>query len=205
MPSKKNKKMPIIETTAPVFIKLKNQSITSYAIQYNINPCFSFQKIEQLKSTHQFYYKGMLKKEHVYELMLVDTAFAEVIGKLAQEVLLGKVKTLNDFLLLHHQSTIIKAYTAAFYFQYKFEQWLMQLFFPEENVMLNKHSKKPFSSNTKSVYVVKNKEGELAYFSLFESKQLFEMLFDLMHLRIDLGKSKIEDETLTLFMNLEFN
>jgi hypothetical protein len=197
--------MPITQTNAPNFIKLKNQTIASYAIQYNINPCFNFQKIEQLKSTHQFYYKGMLKKEHVYELMLVDTAFEEVIGKLAQEVLLGNVKTLNDFLLLHHQSTIIKGYTDAFYFQYKFEQWLMQLFFPEENVNLNKQSKTQFAANTKSVYVVKNKEGELTYFSLFESKQLFEMLFDMMQLRIDLKKSKIENETLTLFMNLEFN
>lgn len=55
------------------------------------------------------------------------------------------------------------------------------------------------------MYVVKNKEGELTYFSLFESKQLFEILFNMMQLRIDLGKSKIENETLTLFMNLEFN
>jgi hypothetical protein len=197
--------MPIIENTAPAFIKLKNQTIASYAIQYNINQCFHFERIEQLKSTHQFYYKGMLKKEHVYELMLVDTAFAEVIGKLAQEVLLGKIKTLNDFLLLHHQSTIIKGYTDAFYYQYKFEQWLMQLFFPEENVMLNNHSKTQFAANTRSVYVVKSTNGELTYFSIFESKQFFEMLFNMMQLRLELEKSKIEDETLILFMNLEFN
>jgi hypothetical protein len=197
--------MPIIETTAPAFIKLKNKTIASYAINYKINQCYHLQHVEQISSKHQFYYKGMLKKEHVYQLMLVDTAFAEVIGKLAQDVLLGNVKTLNEFLFLHHQSTIIKGYTDAFYFKYKFEHWLMQLFFPEENVMLNKHAKKQFAANTRSIYVLKNNLDVIAYFSIFERKKLFEMLFDLMQLRIDLKKSKIENETLSLFLNLEFN
>jgi hypothetical protein len=112
---------------------------------------------------------------------------------------------LNDFLFLHHQSTIIKGYTDAFYYQFKFEHWLMQLFFPEENVDLNKHAKKQFAANPRSIYVLKNELGVIVYFSIFERKKLFEMLFDLMQLRIDLKKSTIENETLTLFMNLEFN
>jgi len=137
--------------------------------------------------------------------MLVDTAFAEVLGKLAQEVLLNKVKTLREFLFLYDQSTILKGYTDAFYYQFKFEHWLMQLFFPKENLIQHKHSKKHFAANTNSIYVLKNEPGELLYYSIFNSKKFFEMLFDLMQLRIDFKKSKIEDETLTLVMHLEFN
>lgn len=195
----------MILNNTPAFIKLKNKTIASYAIQYNINQCFQFQHVEQISAKHQFYYKGLLEKEQVYELMLVDTAFAEIVGKLAKEVLLKKVKTLREFLSIHKHATIINGYTDAFYFQYKFEHWLMQLFFPEENGMLSKQSKTQLSANTRSVYVFKNDNGELTYFSIFESKKLFEMLFDLMQLRIELEKSKIEDETLTLVMNLEFN
>jgi hypothetical protein len=195
----------MIVTNTPAFIKLKNKTIASYAIQYNINQCFHLKQVGQINSKHQFYFKGLLEKEQVYELMLVDTAFAEVAGKLAQEVLLKKVKTLREFLLIHKHATIINGYTDAFYYQYKFEHWLMQLFFPEENVHLNKHSKTPFSANTRSVYVLKNDKGELAYFSIFERIILFELLFDLMQLRIDFKKSTIENETLTLIMNLEFN
>ena len=197
--------MPMIENAPPNFIKLKNQTIASYAIQYNINQCFHLQHVEQISAKHQIYYKGLLEKEQVYELMLVDTAFGVVVGKLAQEVLLKKVKTLREFLSIHKHSTIINGYTDAFYYQFKFEHWLMQLFFPEENTMLNKHSKTPFSANTRSVYVLKNDKGELAYFSIFERIILFELLFDLMQLRIDFKKSTIENETLTLIMNLEFN
>ncbi len=193
----------MIVTNTPAFIKLKNKTIASYAIQYNINQCYHLQHVEQIISKHQFFYKGLLEKEQVYELMLVDTAFAEVVGKLAQDVLLKKVKTLREFLLLHDQSTILKGYTDAFYFQYKFEHWLMQLLFPEENSMLKKHSKKQFAANTRSVYVLKNDKGELAYFSLFERKKGFEMLFDLMQLRIDLKKSTIENGNLTLILSLE--
>jgi|JI10StandDraft_1071094.scaffolds.fasta_scaffold87453_4 hypothetical protein len=193
----------MIVTNTPAFIKLKNQTIASYAIQYNINQCFNFQKIEQLKSTYQFYYKGMLKKEHVYELMLVDTAFAAVIGKLAQEVLFGKVKTLNDFLLMHQQSSIINGYTDAFYYQFKFEHWLMHLFFPEAGLKLHKKSITKVTSNTRSVYFLKNANGELSYFSIFESKKLFELLIHKMQLRIDLKHSKIENEVLTLILSLE--
>jgi hypothetical protein len=195
--------MPIIETQAPNFIQLKNQTIASYAIKYNINQSFHFERIEQIKSSHQFYFKGLLKKEHVYELMLVDTAFAAVIGKLAQEVLLGKVKTLNDFLLMPKQSTIIDGYTDAFYYQFKFEHWLMNLFFPEAGLKLIKHNITKLSSNTRSVYVFKNTNGELDYFSLFESKELFEMLIHKMQLRIDLKQSKIENDKLILILLLE--
>ena len=192
----------MIVTNTPAFIKLKNKTIASYAIQYNINQCFHLQHIEQIISKHQFYFKGLLEKGQVYELMLVDTAFAEVVGKLAQEVLLKKVKTLREFLLMHKHSTIIKGYTDAFYYQFKFEHWLMQLFFPEENGMLDKHSKKQFAANTRSVYVIKNDKDELTYFSLFESKKLFEMLLDDMQLTIDFKKSKIENGNLTLILML---
>jgi hypothetical protein len=197
--------MPMIPTNTNDFIKLKNKTIATYSIQYSINQCYTIQQVEQISATHQFYFKGLAKKEQVYELMLVDTAFAEVLGKLAQEVLLNKVKTLREFLLLHEQSTILTGYTDAHYYRIKFEHWLMQLFFPNENLTLNKHLKKPFSANTSSIYVLKNDKGELAYFSIFNSKKLFEILFDLMQLRIDFKKSKIEDETLTLVMHLEFN
>ncbi len=81
----------------------------------------------------------------------------------------------------------------------------MNLFFPEAGLKLPKHNITKFTSNTRSVYVLKNTNVELAYFSILESKKLFEMLFDMMHWRIDFKKSKIENETLTLFMNLEFN
>ena len=195
----------MIVTNTPAFIKLKNQTIASYAIQYNINQCFHLKQVGQINSKHQFYFKGLLEKEQVYQLMLVDTAFAEVASKLAQEVLLKKVKTLRKFISIHKHATIINGYTDAFYYQYKFEHWLMQLFFPEENVHLNKQSKKQFSANTRSVYVLKNDKGELAYFSIFERIIFFELLFDLMQLRIDFKKSTIENETLTLIMNLEFN
>ncbi len=195
----------MILTNTPAFIKLKNQTIASYAIQYNINQCFHLLHVEQISAKHQFYFKGLLEKEQVYQLMLVDTAFAEVVGKLAQEVLLKKVKTLREFLSNHKHATIINGYTDAFYYQFKFEHWLMQLFFPEENVHLNKQSKTPFSANTRSVYVLKNDKGELAYFSIFERKKFFEMLLDLMQLRIDLKKSTIENDTLTLVLNLEID
>jgi hypothetical protein len=195
--------MPITETQAPNFIKLKNQTIATYAIQYNINQCFHLQHVEQISSKHQFYFKGLLEKEQVYELMLVDTAFAEVVGKLAQEVLVEKVKTLREFLSIHNHATIINGYTDAFYYQFKFEHWLMQLFFPEENVHLNKESKTQLSANTRSVYVLKNDKGELAYFSIFERIIFFELLFDLMQLRIDLKKSTIENGLLTLTLLLE--
>ena len=195
----------MIVTNTPAFIKLKNKTIASYTIQYNINQCFHLQHVEQISAKHQFYFKSLLKKEQVYELMLVDRAFAEIVGKLAQEVLVKKVKTLREFISIHKHSTIVNGYTDAFYYQYKFEHWLMQLFFPEENSMLNKHSKTKLSANTRSVYVLKNDKGELAYFSVFERIKFFELLFDLMQLRIDLEKSTIENETLTLLMNLEFN
>ena len=100
---------------------------------------------------------------------------------------------------------VIFSLITTIYYQYKFEHWLMQLFFPEENGMLHKQSKKQFSANTRSVYVLKNDKGELAYFSIFERIIFFELLFDLMQLRIDFKKSTIENETLTLIMNLEFN
>lgn len=89
--------MPTLETSPINFIKLKRITIASYAMQYQINPSFDFQTLEQITSKHQFYFKGMRYKAQVIELMLVDTAFAEVIGKLAQEVFFGKVKTLSDF------------------------------------------------------------------------------------------------------------
>ncbi len=193
----------MIVTSTPAFIKLKNKTIASYAIQYNINQCFHLQHVEQISAKHQFYFKGLLEKEQVYELMRVDTAFAEVLGKLAQEVLLKKVRTLREFLIIHKHSTIINGYTDAFYYQYKFEHWLMQLFFPEENVHLNKQSKKQFSASTRSVYVLKNDKGELAYFSIFERIIFFELLFDLMQLRIDFKKSTIENGLLTLTLLLE--
>lgn len=195
----------MIESNITDFIKLKNQTIASYAIQYNINQCYNLQHVEQISTRHQFYYKGLLEKEQLYELMLIDSAFAEVVGKLAQQVLLKKVKTLREFLSIHKHATIINGYTDAFYYQFKFEHWLMQLFFPAENVNLKKQSTTQFSANTRSVYVLKNDKGELAYFSLFERKKFLEILFDLMQLRIDFNKSSIENETLTLVMNLEFN
>ena len=195
----------MIVTNTPAFVKLKNKTIASYAIQYNINQCFHLKQVGQINSKHQFYFKGLLEKEQVYQLMLVDTAFAEVASKLAQEVLLKKVKTLREFLLLHHQSTIINGYTDAFYYQFKFEHWLMQLFFPAENVNLYKHAKKQFAADTRSIYVLKNDLDVIAYFSIFERKKLFEMLFDLMQLRIDLKKSRIENETLILVLKIEFD
>jgi hypothetical protein len=79
----------MIVTNTPAFIKIKNKTIASCAIQYNINQCFHLQHVEQISAKHQIYYRGLLEKEQVYELMQVDTAFAEVVGKLAQEVLLN--------------------------------------------------------------------------------------------------------------------
>jgi hypothetical protein len=136
--------------------------------------------------------------------MLVDTAFAEVIGKLVQKVLLGKVKTLNDFILLHQQSTIIDGYTNAFYYQFKFENWLRQLFFPEEHLLKNKDFKIQFLASTNCVYVMKNQIGELEYFSIYDGEKFFKILIEKIQLGIDFKQSKIEKEILTLVLKLEF-
>lgn len=81
----------------------------------------------------------------------------------------------------------------------------MQLFFPDENLIRNTHSKKQFSANSRSVYVQKNQEGALEYFSIYDSKKLLNLLLEKMHLRIDIKHSKIEKDMLTLVLNLEIN
>lgn len=194
--------MPFLETSVPNFIPLKNKKIASYAIQYNLHQGFNFQRIAQIKSKQQFYYKGMLQKEQVHELMLIDTFFAEVIGKLAQEVLLNKVKTLKEFLLLQNQSNLLNGITDANYDQYKFEKWLCQLCFPEEQLISHQQIKTKQTANNNRVYVIKEANAELAYFSIYESKKLVEMLINTMQLRIDFKKSTLVEGVLTLVLNL---
>jgi hypothetical protein len=76
-------------------------------------------------------------------------------------------------------------------------------FFSEDHLIQNKQSKTPFSANARSVCFLNNDLGVLAYFSLFVRIKGFEMLFDLMQLRIDLKKSTIENGLLTLTLLLE--
>jgi len=147
----------------------------------------------------------MRHKAQLLELMLVDTAFAEVLGKLAQEVFLGKVRTLKGFLSLHQQSTLINNYTDAFYYQFKFEAWLKQLFFPANELAQHQNSKSNFVAQQEHVYVFKNDADELVYCSHFDRKKLFEMLINTLQLPIDLKKSKLAKDQVTLFLNLEMH
>ena len=107
--------------------------------------------------------------------------------------------------MLQQQSTIIKSFTDAYYYQIKFEAWLKQLLFPRTELEQHQHSKGKFIAQHDYVYVFKNELGELIYCTHYDGKKLFDILLKTMQLRIDFKKSKLAKDQLTLFLNLEMH
>ena len=153
--------MQIPITTIPKFIKLENLQLIEIEFECEVDSTR-----EKIKIT------GISNRLLRLNLMLVDSKFPEILAEAALRAHTLEQCTLEQIvaeLILHSQFS--KEY-AVRYYQYKINSFLQLLLY--SNLATNEVCKGVIDSSR--VYVYRNNQGDLHYFSIYDQNKLFNLI-----------------------------
>lgn len=171
------------------FINLTNRQLAEYEIVFRVNDGFSLKSIGDFSFKEQLLFQSFKNKNHQLNLMLIDSVFPIILADLALLVILGKVKNLNDYLNSNERIIFPQIINDKIYFERKIMDFMNGLLYGEVG------GKDVWNGDTdnRRVFCVKNTTDELDFYSIFERKNLFELLKSKMRIEVnyaEIGKNK---------------
>ena len=192
---------PIVnEAGSPKYIHLKEKLLAEYVLIFQINKAYDVKDISQFHSKHQLLFQKLENRHQELNLMMIDSIFSTVLADLAQEVLLGKVSSLHQYISLKNAADYVDLFIQPKLLKFKFHDFIHHILYQD----LAK--KKPFKGNIdcNKVYYLKDETNEINYYSMYEQKSLYEILYQKLQLDIDMAKSCIKKDKAHVCLRIHF-
>ena len=180
------------------FINLKGKPFAECKIIYHINDCYSIKQLSEFRCKNQLLFQKFNSKTQQLNLSLVDSIFPNILSDVALDVFLNKVSTFNEYIRAEKTILVISPERDKEYFKYKFFTFINYLLY--RDIASNKIYKGKIHDIRN--YCLKNKGGEIEFYSIYDQNELQLMLLDKMKLQIDLKSSSIGKEEVTLYLKI---
>lgn len=156
----------------PNFINLTNRKFAEYEILFRVNDVFELNSINDIKFKEHLLFQRFKNKNQQLNLMLIDSAFDLILADIALLVLLGKITNLKDYINSKERIVFPQIINDKDYFERKIMDFINGLLFGEVG------GKKEWNGETdnRRVFFIKNPNDELVFYSIYESKNLFELI-----------------------------
>ncbi|HRZ96519.1 MAG TPA: HpaII family restriction endonuclease [Paludibacter sp.] len=158
------------------FINLKSLKFTEYEIIFRVNVGYIIKSINNISVKEQLLFQRFNNKNQQLNLMLIDSVFPIILADMALLVLLGKIKNLNDYLNSNERIVFPQVINDKIYFERKIMDFINGLLYGEVGgkVVWNGET------DNRKIFCMKNNNGELEFFSIYDRKKLFEILISKM-------------------------
>lgn len=182
------------------FIRLKDKTFAEYKFIYHINDGYSIKKLSDFSSKHQLLFQRMGNKIQQINLMLVDSVFPLILVDLVQEVFLKRVESILQYIDSKNKIVIEDTQFDKNYLRYKFDNFIHLLLY--SNIASDKVCKSDFKAD--KIYYLNNTKGVIMYYSIYDLKELQDLLLQKMKLEINIDKSYIKNKNASLYMKIRY-
>lgn len=187
-----------LENGRPNFVNLKGKLLGEYKIVYHINNCYSIKSLSGIKFKNQLLFQKFSSKNQQMNLVLVDSFFPVILADLALEVLLNEKISFHQYIQTKKTMVVIDSRTDKDYFKYKFFMFIHHLLYSE--IASEKVCKG--ETMTEVVYCLKGRVEKIDFYSYYEQCKLQLLLLKKLKLEIDLGRSTISKDSVSLCLKI---
>jgi len=184
----------------PNFIHLKDKIFAEYNFIFHINDGYLINALSNFNSKDQLLFQKIKSKTLQLNLMMVDSIFPLILADVTLEVFLNGIRSFHEYAQLKNKIVINDLKLECNYLEYKFKNFIHYLLFSDIA------SQTTFKGiiNLDRVYYLKNKIEELKYYSIFEQKEIQELLYINARLEINIDKSFINDDKANICLTIRF-
>lgn len=175
---------------APTFVTLNNKLIAKYVLIFRINDSYSITDFSKFIRKQQLFFQKIENKNQQLNLMFVDSVFVNILADLTLEVLVNKITSFKDYISSSVKIKLVDEADEDRYFTYKFSDFIHRILFSDiSRTSLFRHQE-----FTDRVFCLRNKFGELEYFSIYDRNKLQSKLLTEMKIEIDYKQSSISKQ-----------
>jgi len=176
------------ESKHPDFIKIQGQTFAEYTIIYHINDCYAIDELSKFRDKHQLLFQKFKNNKQQFNLALLDSRFPNIVADLALDVFLNNVTSFNDYILSKKSIIVIDTVIDEAYFKYKFFLFIHYLLYSD---IASTKTLYKGEVETNKVFCIKNANGEIDFYSIYDQNKLQLLLLNKMKLEIDTNASSI--------------
>lgn len=190
----------MIEEKQATFINLANKVFAEYILIYRINDGYNVTSLERFHSKHQLLFQKIESRKQQLNLMFVDSIFTNILADLVLEVFLNNARSFNDYIKSKYKIRLVEEKEEDHYFKYKFSDFIYMLLYCDiASEQFNSEKE-----HTDRVYCLKNKLGELEYYSIYERSALQSKLLQELTLEIDFNSSSLTNQEAKLSFIIKY-
>ena len=189
-----------IEETKSTFVILNNITLARYFFVYKENDGYLTNELSKFHNKHQLLFHKLENKNQHLNLMFVDSVFVNILADVTLEVFLNKTNSFAAYSTSKNKIKLVAEKDESRYFKYKFFRFIHMLLYS------NIASNNIFNGQEffEKIYCLKNKFGEIDYFSIYEHTVLQEKLLDELKLDIDISSSSISKHEVKLCLKISY-
>jgi hypothetical protein len=187
-------------TKSPNFIHLKDITFAEYNFVYRINDGYSVKHLSKFNDKHQLLFQKVSGKAKQMNLMIVDSIFPILLADVVLDTFLNNVSSFSQYSTSKNKIVINDTEFNREYLEYKFKYFIHYLLF--SNIASDEACKG--NIETDKIYYQKGQSRKLQYFSIFEQKELQDLMFQKLTLKINPDKSFITKDEASICLALLF-
>jgi hypothetical protein len=180
------------------FIHLEPKMLGEYDIIYHINDCYSIKRLTEIQSKNQLLFQKYSSEIQQMNLIFVDSIFPILLADVALETFLKRISLFREYINFKKEFCIGNFRNDSTYLNYKFKSYINYFLFTNISARKVCNGEIP----TDVIYYSKNNLHEIIYYSIYERSKLMELLLDKIHLKINISKSTITKEKVSLNLQI---
>jgi hypothetical protein len=180
------------------FILLKGKTFAVYRIIFHINDCYSLKELSRFNHKFQLLFQKFESKTLQLNLAYIDSIFSVILADLTLDVFLNKINSFEGYLKAEKSILITDEKFDKIYFRHKIVDFIRFLLYSDVSKNL------PFNGDMEydKIYCMKNNNGEIDYYTIYDRPKLYEFLLEKMKLMIDLKSSTISENEVNLCLKI---
>jgi HpaII restriction endonuclease len=190
----------MIQEKQATFVNLSNKVFAEYVLIYRVNDGYSISDLKKFKSKHQLFFQRIESINQQLNLIFVDSVFTNILADLVLEVFINKANCFNDYINSKYKIRLIEDKHEESFFKYKFNDFIHMLLYCD--IASNKIY--DGVEHADRVYCLKNKMGEIEYYSIYEQFALQSKLLEELILEINLNSSTLSNQEVRLSFNIRY-
>lgn len=182
------------------FIHLREKIFAEYNFVYHINDGYSIKELLKFNSKGQLLFQKINSKVKQMNLILVESIFPILLADIALEVFINKISSFSQYVTSRKRIAINDFEYDSDLLKYKLKYFIYFLLF--SNIATEQICEGNIEPD--NIYYLKNKRKEIQYYSFYERKELQDMLFQEITLKIDMDKSSIANKEANICLKVLF-
>ncbi len=177
---------------------LKDVTFGVFEIVYSISIDHEIKQLTDIQQKEMFKFVKLKNNYQHYNLQLVDNSFPESLSDIALDAFFGNVNSFQDYILNKKPFQSIFEEYEILYLSDKIQDFIELLVYSD---ISSKHKSKG-ERNFSRVFKQKTIIDEPQYYTLFDRLKLYDYLKQKMKLEIDMNKSAINGNEVTLCLKI---